>query len=184
MSDVGNMNKFFQQERMFERQIAQKLLSNMRAVWALRKGQDRQLVGLLKRLPPPPELFQTKVWLRYRMASARSRAFKNVLAFILKFIIKPLLDMFQPDPIMMESFWKEEPTGRGERGVIMAPGKPVTHEREPEDEVLEGKQVDLSKVEDFIEHPGERTDEQEDFVGPGGDTENDGSEPDEEDMDM
>lgn len=138
---MGGMGQYFQQEKMFEKQIAQKILANMKAVWGLRKDRDRQLDGLLNRIPPPPELVQAKVWLRYRMSMARSSELKRVIAFILKYVIKPLLDMFQPDPIIMSSYWKDAPTSPSERGVIAAPGTMTGKEQEPEEEFIRNMDI-------------------------------------------
>lgn len=133
---MGGMGQYFQQEKMFEKEIANKILTNMKAVWGLRKDRDRQLDGLLNRIPPPPELVRAKVWLRYRMSMARSSELKRVIAFILKYVIKPLLDMFQPDPIIMSSYWKDAPTSSNERGVIVAPGTMTGKEQEPEEALV------------------------------------------------
>jgi len=166
----GGPGQIFQQEKIFEKQVAQKLLSNMRAVLRMRVGRDRQFDGLLSDLPPPPDLTEAKVFLRYRMATARSTELKRVIAFILKFIIKPLLDLFQPDPIIMSSYWKERPTSSSERGVILAPERMVGHEEEePEDKVLRtGKDSsDLDKGIDRITPGGEDADLRDlSFTGP------------------
>lgn len=181
--DAGTVGQFFQQEKMWEKHIATKILSNMRAVWSMRKDRDRQLDGLLNKIPPPPELVQAKVWLRYRMAMARSRELKRVIAYILKFVIKPLLDMFQPDPIMMSSYWKDGPTSPGERGVIVAPGKMTGSSRDYEEEFLQEESI-LEDIGDFegVQAPG--SDEYDStnfgFTGPAGDKAEDISEEDEE----
>lgn len=182
------MGQYFQQEKMFEKQIANKILTNMKAVWGMRKDRDRQLDGLLNKIPPPPELVQAKVWLRYRMSTARSRELKRVIAYILKFVIKPLLDMFQPDPIIMSSYWKDAPTSPGERGVIVAPGKMTGVSREPEEEFLKEEGVKMEEIDDFIGTPTPGSDDFDEtrigFIGPSGYETGDVSEEEEEDLDM
>jgi len=135
MSDMGGMGPgaLFQQERLWEQRIANKILSNMLAMRSLRKDRDAQLDGLYNRIPPPPELSQGKTWLRYRMAICKSKELKRVIAYILKFIIKPLLDLFQKDPVIIPSYWKDGTTGGKERGVIMAPGRAVPRPTEYEE---------------------------------------------------
>lgn len=169
MAEGMGMGQYFQQEKMFEKQIAQKILTNMKAVWSMRRDRDRQLDGLLNKIPPPPELVQAKVWLRYRMSMARSRELKRVVAFILKYVIKPLLDMFQPDPIIMSSYWKSEPTSPGERGVIIAPGKMTGVSREPEEEFVKDEEFAVTDIDDFIGSPApgsDEFDETREFIGP------------------
>ena len=181
MSDSfgGSPGQIFQQEKVFEKQVAQKLLSNMRAVLRMRAGRDRQFDGLLSDLPPPPELTEAKVFLRYRMATSRSKELKRVIAFILKFIIKPLLDLFQPDPIIMSSYWKEKPSSSNERGVILAPDRMVgREEEEPEDSVLRSQTgmgpEDIENSIDNITPGGEESDVRElSFVGPEGSEDSD-----------
>ncbi len=155
----------------------------------MRRDRDRQLDGLLNKIPPPPELVQAKVWLRYRMSTARSRELKRVIAFILKFVIKPLLDMFQPDPIIMSSYWKDAPTSAGERGVIVAPGKMTGVSREPEEEFIRGEEEDISEIGDFIGSPAPGSDDFDEtrlgFIGPTDYREEDISdEEEEEDSDL
>jgi hypothetical protein len=177
----GGMGSFFQEQRMWEKQIATRILSNMRAVWSMRKDRDRQLDGLFNRIPPPPELVQAKVWLRYRMATAISNRLKKVIAFILKYIIKPLLDMFSKDPLIMPSYWKEEPTSSTERGVILAPGKMTGKAKELEEDFLKKEKVDLSDVDDYIASPEEGEEyESEEFIGPSDSSEEEVSESDSE----
>jgi len=156
----GGMGQYFQQEKMFEKQVAQKILSNMKAVWGLRKDRDRQLDGLLNRIPPPPELVQAKVWLRYRMSMARSSELKRVIAFILKYVIKPLLDMFQPDPILIDSYFKDRPTTSSERGYIAAPGTSTGTEHEPEEEFIRNMDIAQKSEEDYM---GEQAPGSDDF---------------------
>lgn len=188
MGEAMGMGQYFQQEKMFEKQIANKILTNMKAVWGMRKDRDRQLDGLLNRIPPPPELVQAKVWLRYRMSTARSRELKRVIAFILKFVIKPLLDMFQPDPIIMSSYWKDAPTSPGERGVIVAPGKMTGVSREIEEEFVKEGDINLEEIDEFIGSPEVRGDEFDEtrigFIGPSDYETRDVSEEEEEDVDM
>jgi hypothetical protein len=156
----GGMGQYFQQEKMFEKQVAQKILSNMKAVWGLRKDRDRQLDGLLNRIPPPPELVQAKVWLRYRMSMARSSELKRVIAFIIKFVIKPLLDMFQHDPILIDSYFKDRPTSSRERGYIAAPGAMTGHEEEIEEEFVRNMDIAQQSEDDYT---GDKTPGSDDF---------------------
>ena len=120
---------------------------------------------------------------------ARSSELKRVIAFILKYVIKPLLDMFQPDPIIMSSYWKDAPTSRGERGVIAAPGAMTGSEKEPEEEFIRNMDIAQKGEEDFtgIKVPG--SDDYDatgfGFIGPTDYEENDVSkDEDEEDLDM
>lgn len=166
----GGMGQYFQQEKMFEKQVAQKILANMKAVWGLRKDRDRQLDGLLNRIPPPPELVQAKVWLRYRMSMARSSELKRVIAYILKYVIKPLLDMFQPDPILIDSYFKDRPTSQKERGFIAAPGSMIGQEEEVEEEFIRNMDIAQKSEEDYAGEPAQGSDDFDPtrfgFIGP------------------
>jgi hypothetical protein len=189
MSEGMGMGSYFQQEKMFEKQIAQKILSNMKAVWGLRKDRDRQLDGLLNRIPPPPELTSAKVWLRYRMSIARSSELKRVIALNLKYVIKPLLDMFQPDPIIMSSYWKDAPTSSSERGVIVAPGTMTGKEQEPEEDFIRNMDIAREGENAYMGMPAPGSDSFDPtrlgFIGPTDYEKDDVSgDEDEEDLDM
>jgi hypothetical protein len=194
MSEMGfgSPGAMFQQEKIWEQRIATKILTNMRAIQALRKGVDPQLDGLFNQIPPPPELVEAKVWLRYRMAIAKSRELKRVIAMILKFIIKLLLDLFRKDAVLVPSYWKDEATSPSEREYISAPGKVVPDRDEFEKELDEVIGSTAQETEDSIKFTDSvREDDIYDrarhsFLGPSGDEEEyvseDGSE--EENLDM
>jgi hypothetical protein len=183
-----NPSALFQQERMWEQKIATRLLSNMRAAQTVRKGVDPQLDGLYNQIPPPPELAECKVWLRYRMAIAKSGELKRVIAFILRFIIKPLLDLFKKDAIMVPSYWKEEATTPSEREYIFAPSGMVPEPESFEDDMMkEFKAPETEESHEFTDSIGGIYDRaRHSFIGPSGDEERTGgtSEEEEEDMDV
>lgn len=183
---MQNPSALFQQERMWEKQIAHRILSNMRAVQSTRVGVDSQLDGLYNQIPPPPELTQTKTFLRYRMAIAKSEELQRVIALILKFIVKPLLDLFKKDPILVPSYWKEAATAPTEREYIFAPEGMVPESEDPEEKVLErfGK-IDLEDSSKFMRSLRDLHGDtgEESFVGPSGYSEKDESgEEEEEDL--
>ena len=83
------------------------------------------------------------------MSMARSSELKRVIAFILKYVIKPLLDMFQPDPILIDSYFKDRPTSSSERGFIAAPGASTGTEHEPEEEFIRNMDIAQQSEDDF-----------------------------------
>jgi len=185
----GGPGAMFQQEKLWEQRIATKILTNMRAISALRKGVDPQLDGLFNQIPPPPELVEAKVWLRYRMSIAKSPELKRVIAFILKYIIKLLLDLFRKDAVLVPSYWKDQATSPSEREFISAPGK-IVPDREDFDQELDKIIGDSSKeTEDMYSAPvmkkeGNIYDRARlSFLGPTSDEEDDFSGDDEEEED-
>lgn len=171
-----NPSALFQQERMWEEKIANRLLTNMRAAQATRKGVDPQLDGLYNPIPPPPELTECKVWLRYRMAIAKSGELKRVIAFILKFIIKPLLDLFRKDAVIVPSYWKEAATTPSEREYIFAPGEMVPEPETYEDDFMKKyKDIETEESHEFKDTIGDVYGRARySFIGPSGDEEDTG----------
>ena len=181
-----NPSALFQQERMWEQKVANRILSNMRAAMVIRRGVDPQLDGLYNQIPPPPELTEAKVWLRYRMAIAKSGELKRVIAFILRFIIKPLLDLFKKDPILVPSYWKEEATAPSEREYIFAPSGMVPPKESFEDDMMDeyGEQ-ELEDSQVFTDNVGDLYDRaRQSFVGPSGNAPSEAEDEDEEDLDL
>jgi len=173
MGGFQNPSALFQQERMWEQKVANRILSNMRAAMVIRRGVDPQLDGLYNQIPPPPELTEAKVWLRYRMAIAKSGELKRVIAMILRFIIKPLLDLFKKDPILVPSYWKEEATTPNEREYIFAPGHMVPPKESYEEDVMEEYgEIQLEDSNEFTDSIGDLYGKaRESFIGPAGNAE-------------
>jgi hypothetical protein len=192
MSEMGfgSPGAMFQQEKLWEQRIATKILTNMRAISALRKGVDPQLDGLFNQIPPPPELVEAKVWLRYRMSIAKSKELKRVIAMILKYIIKLLLDLFRKDAVLVPSYWKDEATSPSEREYISAPGKVVPDRDEFEKELDREIGIGSIETEESIsfedsKREGEIYDKAKlSFLGPAGDEDDDVSEDDTEEEDL
>lgn len=186
MGGYQNPSALFQQERMWEQKVANRILSNMRAAMVIRRGVDPQLDGLYNEIPPPPELTEAKVWLRYRMAIAKSGALKRVIAMILRFIIKPLLDLFKKDPILVPSYWKEEATLPSEREYIFAPSHMVPpKESFEEDMIAEYGEIQLEDSHEFSDDIGELYDRaKQTFAGPSGDASGKTRDEDEEDENL
>jgi len=186
MGGYQNPSALFQQERMWEQKVANRILSNMRAAMVIRRGVDPQLDGLYNQIPPPPELTEAKVWLRYRMAIAKSGALKRVIAFILRFIIKPLLDLFKKDPILVPSYWKEEATTPSEREYIFAPSHMVPpKESFEEDMIAEYGKIQLEDSHEFTDDVGELYDRaKQTFTGPSGNAPGKVRDEDEEDENL
>jgi hypothetical protein len=104
------------------------------------------------------------------MAIAKSGELKRVIAFILRFIIKPLLDLFKKDPILVPSYWKEEATTPSEREYIFAPEGMVPPKESYEDDMMEsyGEQ-ELEDSHEFTDNVGELYDRaKQNFIGPSG----------------
>jgi hypothetical protein len=177
-----NPSALFQQERMWEQKVANRILSNMRAAMVIRRGVDPQLDGLYNQIPPPPELTEAKVWLRYRMAIAKSGELKRVIAMILRFIIKPLLDLFKKDPILVPSYWKEEATTPSEREYIFAPEQMVPPKETFEDDMIaEYGDIELEDSHEFTDDVGDLYDRaRQSFIGPSGYKKSEGAEEEEE----
>lgn len=186
MGGYQNPSALFQQERMWEQKVANRILSNMRAAMVIRRGVDPQLDGLYNQIPPPPELTEAKVWLRYRMAIAKSGALKRVIAFILRFIIKPLLDLFKKDPILVPSYWKEQATTPSEREYIFAPAHMVPpKESFEEDMIAEYGEIQLEDSHEFTDDVGELYGRaKQTFIGPSGHAPGKVGDEDEEDEDL
>ena len=186
MGGYQNPSALFQQERMWEQKVANRILSNMRAAMVIRRGVDPQLDGLYNQIPPPPELTEAKVWLRYRMAIARSGELKRVIAMILRFIIKPLLDLFKKDPILVPSYWKEQATTPSEREYIFAPAHMVPpKESFEEDMIAEYGEIQLEDSHEFTDDVGELYDRaKQSFAGPSGYAPGKVGDEDEEDEDL
>lgn len=186
MGGYQNPSALFQQERMWEQKVANRILSNMRAAMVIRRGVDPQLDGLYNQIPPPPELTEAKVWLRYRMAIAKSGELKRVIAFILRFIIKPLLDLFKKDPILVPSYWKEEASQPSEREYIFAPEHMVPPQESFEDDMMaEYGEIELEDSHEFSDDVGELYDRaKQNFAGPSSYAPGKTGEESEEDEDM
>lgn len=186
MAEMGmGPGALFQQERIWEKRVADKILQHLKAQRSLRKDRDDQLDGLYQKIPPPPELPEAKNFLRYRMAVARSGELRRVIAYILKFMIKPSLDLFSKDPALIPSYWQEA-SGAGGKGVIMAPGKMVPEPIQYEDELIKhlgepDMEETLAKTDRSV-RGGIYERLKESFIG-STDFE-DGDFPEEEDMDM
>jgi len=186
MGGYQNPSALFQQERMWEQKVANRILSNMRAAMVIRRGVDPQLDGLYNQIPPPPELTEAKVWLRYRMAIAKSGALKRVIAMILRFIIKPLLDLFKKDPILVPSYWKEQATTPSEREYIFAPSHMVPPTESFEEEMIaEYGEIQLEDSNEFTDDVGDLYDRaKQSFAGPSGHASSKARDEDEEDEDL
>lgn len=148
MAEYGmGPGQLFQQERIWEKRVAEKILQHLKAQRSLRKDRDDQLDGLYSKIPPPPELPEAKTFLRYRMAVCRSGELRMVIAYVLKFVIKPLLDLFSKDPALIPSYWQEA-AGTGAKGVIMAPGRMIPEPMQYEDELI--RQLGEPEMEDEL----------------------------------
>lgn len=160
MSAMGGgmgVNQLFREQRIFEEKVVDKFIRHQRALWHMRKDEDKQLTGLLKDLPPDPKLTRGKVYLRYVMAIARSHEWKTTIAFIIRFIVKPSLDMFKKEAIMIESYWKDEPTDPGEQGMILAPGKIVGDRTSYEERFMEEEGISEDIADENKYAKGDRT---------------------------
>jgi hypothetical protein len=58
--------------------------------------------------------------------------------------------MFQPDPILIGSYFKDAPTSPGERGYIAAPGAMTGKEHEPEEEFIRNMDIAQRSESDYM----------------------------------
>lgn len=107
----------FSLEKQMEQEILDKILASMKAIISSFKGRDQRLLGMLSEFPPPPILTSAKVYLLWRMRSAKSKELKLVIANIIKNIINPLLDMFDKRLVILENIF-DPSIGRKAKKVI------------------------------------------------------------------
>lgn len=165
-------------EKMYEKKISEKLSYSMQALLGLYKPRDRQLVGLLNKAVIPPALVQAKNWYQYRIQNARSERFKAVLLDVYKKMISPLVDMFTPYPVPIDTLLKDKATSQGELNVFGIPSMPkkkkskvdedddVDVEPIDEDRMQAEKDLEIAKMEEVLREAA-----RESFTGPDDDAE-------------
>jgi len=147
-------------EKLYEQKIVKKLSYSVQALLGLYKMRDRQLVGLLNKAVIPPQLVLAKNWYQLRIKNAKSKRFKDVLTYIYKTMLSPLVDMFMPYPVPIDTLLKDKATSHGEIDVIGVPKKSleeIEHELEEvekkpvgvidEERMQEEKAKELAKLE-------------------------------------
>lgn len=167
-------------EKLYEQKVSKKLSYSMQALLGLYKPRDRQLVGLMNKAVIPPLLVQSKNWYQRMIRNARSPRFKKVMTSIYKDMISPLVDMFTPYPVPIDTLLKENATEQGEIDVFGAPAMPKkSKEKYDEDfgQAEKDKEIDRleedlrRKARDSFTGPNEESDESQ-FL-PFGDEEDD-----------
>ena len=149
-------------EKLYEQKVSKKLSYSMQALLGLYKPRDRQLVGLMNKAIIPPLLVQSKNWYQRMIRNARSPRFKKVMLSIYKDMISPLVDMFTPYPVPIDTLLKDHATDQGELNVFGVPSMPKRARDEyDEDFVKAEKDHDLDMLEKEL-----RTSAREAFTGP------------------
>jgi hypothetical protein len=137
-------------EKLYEQKISKKLSYSMQALLGLYKPRDRQLVGLMNKAVIPPLLVQSKNWYQRMIRNAKdpNGRFKKVMLSIYRDMISPLVDMFTPYPVPIDTLLKESATDQGEINVFGLPEASKRRKRD-EDEDYEDKESDaeLAKLE-------------------------------------
>jgi hypothetical protein len=133
-------------EKLYEQKITKKLSYSMQALLGLHKDRDRQLVGLMNKAVIPPLLVQAKNWYQYMIKTARSPRFGLVLSGIYDDMISPLVDLFTPYPIPIETLLKDQATDQGEINVFGVPEKRGRRSSEEYDE--DERDYDLDRLEE------------------------------------
>jgi hypothetical protein len=108
-------------EQDMKRRWNRALAKQINMMMAFRRDRDPRLVGLMRRIPPPPELVQAIIKLSAMIKMAESEAWKTQL-IIWRAELYRILDMFQPTPIPVETIgMKSEATEQGEIDIMPMP---------------------------------------------------------------
>lgn len=155
-------------EKLYEQKVSKKLSYSMQALLGLYKPRDRQLVGLMNKAIIPPLLVQSKNWYQrmIRNAKVKGGRFEKVMTSIYKDMISPLVDMFTPYPVPIDTLLKDHATDQGELNVFGVPSMGKRRRKDDDDD-------DFDKVEDnfdLAEMEARLRDEaRESFAGPNDD---------------
>ncbi len=134
-------------EKLYEQKITNKLSYSIQALLGLHKDRDRQLVGLMSKAVIPPLLVLAKDWYQHQIKRARSKRYIDVLTGIYEDMISPLVDLFSPVPIPIETMLKDRATEHGEINVFgLTSGQKYTDDWD-EEEVQKEKDMELDRLE-------------------------------------
>lgn len=155
-------------EKIYEQKALRKLSYSLQGLLGLYKPRDRQLVGMMNKAVIPLPLVQAKNWYQHMIRKARSPRFKKVCKDIYRDLLSPLVDMFTPYPIPIETILKDEATDQGELNVF---GLPKMAKRDKDDELMgDEKEMAIEKIkkelqqEARISFEGPEEDEQSPFL--------------------
>lgn len=108
-------------EQEMRRRWNRALAKQINMVLAFKRDRDPRLVGLMRKIPPPPKLVEGIIKISAMIKMAESENWKTGL-IILRHELYRILDMFQPTPIPVESIGlKREATEPGEIDVMELP---------------------------------------------------------------
>jgi hypothetical protein len=108
-------------EKLYEQKALKKLSYSLQGLLGLYKPRDRQLIGMMNKAVIPLPLVQAKNWYQHMIKKGRSKRFVKVCKDIYRDLLSPLVDMFTPYPIPIETILKDEATDQGEINVFGLP---------------------------------------------------------------
>lgn len=108
-------------EKMYEQKALKRLSYSLQGLLGLYKPRDRQLVGMMNKAVIPLPLVQAKNWYQHMIRKGRSPRFVAVCKDIYRDLLSPLVDMFTPYPVPIDTILKEEATDQGELNVFGLP---------------------------------------------------------------